>query len=127
MRPRSRAGHTLLELLAALALLAVVAALAAPALVGAVHRARVRSALDLRTAALGCASAYLLVRHDSGERLDSVPLDPRRDVCLTSNVPAPIRIDSRGMLVGSPRTVRARAGATADSLAISIAGRVYRW
>jgi hypothetical protein len=38
-----------------------------------------------------------------------------------------MRIDARGILTGSPRTVRAAAGGVADSVVISIVGRVLRW
>lgn len=148
MRTRSHGGHSLIELLAALATVAVLASLAAPALTGEVERIRVRAALDGLTADIyraraiaalrgtrlnlalvpprGCAAAYLIRRRRDGAVLDSVPL-PRGAPCLSSNVEAAISIDSRGMLVGSPRTIRARLGSHADSITVSIAGRVYRW
>lgn len=145
----SRGGHSLVELLAALTLVAIIASLAAPALAGEVERIRVRAALDGLTADIyrarviaalrgtrlnlaflpdrGCAAAYVVRRRDDGATLDSVPLAQRGSPCLTSNVRGAMSIDSRGMLVGSPRTIRARLGSHADSITVSIAGRVYRW
>jgi hypothetical protein len=47
-------------------------------------------------------------------------------VCLSSNVPRSFSIDSRGLLLGSARTVFASAGGERDSLIISMVGRVLR-
>ena len=149
MRHRGPAGYSLVELLAALTLVAVLAALAAPALAGEIAEIRVRSTLDRLTAdiyrtralaavratrlnlafvpARGCAAAYVVLRREDGVRLDSVSLSDRGGVCLTSNASDAMSINSRGMLVGSPRTIRARLGDRADSITVSIAGRVYRW
>ena len=144
-----RAGFTLPELLTALAVAGVVLSHAVPAFSAYVQRLRVRSALHQVSAEIhraravaarrggrvvlrfrpptGCAVEYELARAD-GHLLATVPLrDRTHGVCLTSNVPRALSINSRGMLVGSPRTLRAHAGTQSDSLTISIAGRVYHW
>jgi prepilin-type N-terminal cleavage/methylation domain-containing protein len=145
-----RAGFTLIELLTALVIVGVLTSLAAPRFSAQLHRLRVRAALDELAAVIvrarglavrrgtrivvrfrpshGCARAYVIAEPASGEVLDSVVLpDPGRNVCVRSNNRRHLAINSRGVLIGSPRTIRARAGTQADSLTISIAGRVYRW
>lgn len=144
---KHRAGFSLVELLIVVTLVGIVAGLAAPAMTAYVHRLRVRTTLDAFTAdvyrarvvaireadryrvrfepALGCAQAYLFTRAADGATLDSVAV--AGGVCMSSNVPRPMVINSRGMLVGSPRMVHARAGAQEDSVSVSIAGRIYRW
>lgn len=144
-----RAGFSLIELLSVLTLVSILASLAAPSVTAQVDRIRVRSSLDLFSAHLsrarvlavrgglryevrfrpgqGCAAAYVLSRADDGTTLDSVALPARHGVCLSSNVPQKLMIDSRGMLVGSPRMIYGRAGAQLDSVSVSMAGRVYRW
>lgn len=144
---RDRAGFSLIELLSVLTIVCVMASLATPAMTAHLQRARVRAALDLLTAdvyrarvlavreagrfriaflpAAGCARAYVVVRAADGATVDSVPL--REAVCLSSNVPQAMVIDSRGMVVGSPRMIYARAGAQVDSVSVSMAGRLYRW
>jgi prepilin-type N-terminal cleavage/methylation domain-containing protein len=146
---RGHAGFSLIELLTALVLLGVLASLAAPAMSTQLRRARVRSALDLLTAdvyrarvlavreagrfelafrpAAGCARAYVLVRVADGMVLDSVDLQAPGGVCLSSNAAQAMVIDSRGMLVGSPRKIYGRAGGEVDSVTVSMAGRLYRW
>jgi prepilin-type N-terminal cleavage/methylation domain-containing protein len=143
-------GSTLIEMLVVLALLAVFGSLTAPSWRDQTSRVRTRSALNhlasdvarARGLAIhggarlhvsfrpsrGCAVAYVIARAEGGAVLDSVSLADRSPgVCLSANVEQPMVINSRGMLVGSPRTVRARAGRHADSLTVSMAGRVYRW
>lgn len=147
---RTRAGFTLIELLSVLTLVGIVAIFAAPAMTAQVERVRVRTALDLFTSRVaqarmlavreairvhlrlepadGCARAFVLSLAAGGTVLDSVPLPATyRSVCLRANVTQPLVIDSRGMLVGSPRMIYSRAGEQADSVSVSIAGRVYRW
>ena len=149
MNARPVAGHTLVELLVALTLLAILASIAAPALGAEVRRMRVRATLDRLTADIyrarataaargtrvtlafepldGCATGYVLARRDDGAVLARETLPARARPCLTSNAPRAMSFDTRGMLLGSPRTIRARMGDQADSITISIAGRVYRW
>jgi type IV fimbrial biogenesis protein FimT len=144
-----RAGFSLIELLSVLTVVGILASLAAPSMTAQVERTRMRSSLDLLAAHLsrarvlavragvrlevhfrpnhGCASAYVVSRAHDGMTLDSVALPDAGRVCLSSNVRQKMVIDSRGMLVGSPRMIYARAGARADSISVSIAGRVYRW
>jgi hypothetical protein len=52
--------------------------------------------------------------------------DIGRGVCLSSNVARAFSIDSRGMLMGSARTVHVRSGAAHDSAVVSIVGRLTR-
>lgn len=149
MHARSAAGFSLIELLCILTIVGILASLATPAMTAQVERIRVRSSLDLLTAHLsrarmlavrgglryevrfrpdrGCAAAYVLSRAEDGVTVDSVALPARGGVCLSSNVRQRLVIDSRGMLVGSPRMIYGRAGAQVDSVSVSIAGRVYRW
>ena len=146
---RARAGFSLIELLCALVLVGVMASLAVPAMTTQLRRARVRATLDLLTADVyrarvlavreagrfqlafrpseGCARAYVVVRVADGEVIDSVDLRGARGVCLTSNAAQAMSIDSRGMLVGSPRKIYGRAGEQVDSVSVSMAGRLYRW
>jgi prepilin-type N-terminal cleavage/methylation domain-containing protein len=147
---RTRAGFTLIELLCVLTLVGIVASFAAPAMTAQVDRLRVRTALDLLTSRVararmlavreavrvhlrfepadGCARAFVISVAPDGATLDSVPLATTHgSVCLRANVSQPLVIDSRGMLVGSPRMIYGRAGEQADSISVSIAGRIYRW
>jgi len=144
------AGFTLVELITSLVVIGVLVSLAAPELTSELRRARVRSALGEFTSDVyrarayaaangvrvtlalqptaGCAAGYVLRRADTGALVRSVSLVARaRGVCLSSNVARAMSINSRGMLVGSPRVVRAAAGEQRDSVSISIAGRIYRW
>lgn len=146
---RPSAGMSLLELLVVLVLVGVLAGLVAPVLSGSVHRLRVRGALDRLTADLyltrsmaarsgarvelrfrpssGCAQRYEITRGRKGRVLRVVDLKQTAPgVCLTSNVRGPMVIDARGLLIGSARTIRARAGSQADSAIVSMVGRVLR-
>lgn len=150
MRPICRsAGFTLIELCLLLVLFGVLSSLAVPSLSATLARARTSAALsrfsgDLYLArslaaregrpvqvrfepASGCAQRYELLA-DDGRVLRRVTAGPERTgVCLRSNVPWALRVNSRGMLVGSPRRVLATSGRAADSVTISLVGRVYRW
>jgi prepilin-type N-terminal cleavage/methylation domain-containing protein len=143
------AGVTLPELLLVLTLIGVLSALAVPAFTAYLQRLRVRSALDrlagevylaqmlavrkgtrvhLRfVPSAGCARAYEVVRMDLDEVVRRVEVGEGGDrVCLQGNVSRPLSIDSRGLLVGSARTVHARSGAQSDSVIISMVGRIFR-
>jgi type II secretory pathway pseudopilin PulG len=141
------AGTTLIELLIVLALIGLLTALAVPNMTGYLERARVRGALDRLTGDLyqarvvavregtriqlrfvpnsGCAARYELYRADREEVMRAVTVEGP-GVCLRSNVSRGLSIDSRGLLLGSSRTVFASAGGQRDSLIISIVGRVFR-
>ena len=150
MPPPRAAGFTLIELVSVLVIAGLLATLGAPSFSAYLRRERVRVTLDRFTAdvfrarsyaatngvrvsvalnpSVGCASALVIRRAGGGAVVDSVPLSGwARHVCLTSNAPAPMIINSRGMLIGSPRKVRAVAGDQGDSISISIVGRIYRW
>lgn len=141
-------GFTLVELSLILVLFALLAAMAVPSLSGTLSAARVDGVLSRLSADIylarslavkdgrplsirftppvGCAAHYEIAT-DAGEVLRRVTVDPGgAGVCLTSNVTRAMRIDGRGVLTGSPRTVRATAGRAADSVAISIVGRLLR-
>ena len=142
-------GFTLIELALLLALLSLLSALAVPSLSGTLAGARTRSTLDRITADLYLARAQALrdgreiqIRFDPSEgcaeRYEIVawadkasPLVQRRvpdpDVCLRSNATTPLRVNARGMLIGSPRKLYASSGGVVDSLSISFVGRVHRW
>ena len=148
-RRPSAAGFTLIELSVLLVLFALLSAMAVPSLSSILAHARARAALDrlagdlffaravaarsgrpvyLRfVPATGCADGYLLVGQD-----DTVLRRVRTGregsgVCLTSNVSRAMGVNSRGMLIGSPRTLHARSGRAADSATVSMVGRIYRW
>lgn len=148
LRGRS-GGYSLIELIVALVLVGIVASTAVPSLASYLQRRRVQTALDRVTADLyfaraaaarlgapvrvrftpirGCAETYQ-VRTAGGDVLRTVRLDLEAPgVCVRSNVRRDLIIDSRGMLVGSQRKLRATSGSEADSLSISLVGRVYRW
>jgi Tfp pilus assembly protein FimT len=149
MPARSPAGTTLPELLVVLVLTGILSAMAVPGFTGYLQRERVRGALNrfagelyhvqmlavrngarfqLRfVPAAGCATSYQVVRADGGSVVRTVDLAREAaGVCLGSNVARAFSFDSRGLLVGSARTVFARAGAQEDSLVVSIVGRVIR-
>lgn len=150
MQPLFRSsGFTLIELCLLLVLFGVLSSLAVPSLSESLARARTGAVLnrlsgDLFLArslaaregrpvrvrfepASGCADLYELVTEE-GRVLRRVTANPARTgVCLRGNVPGAMRVNSRGMLIGSPRRVVARSGRAADSVTISLVGRVYRW
>src|SRR5690606_26535278 len=121
----SSSGFTLIELSLLLVLFALLSAMAVPSFTNSMSRARARAAIDrlsgdvflARSVAAqrglpvyirfeppsGCADHYelsdgtgALVRRVTVRQEDT-------GVCLSSNVARAMRVDSRGMLVGSPR------------------------
>lgn len=147
--PVLTAGFTLIELCLVLALFAILAGAAVPSLTGMMSRVRIQGVLgglssDLYLARSlaarqnrplsvrflpsdGCADAYEIVADDGAVLRRVTTAASTTGVCLGSNVARAMHVNSRGMLVGSPRTIRARSGSSADSVTVSIAGRVYRW
>jgi type II secretory pathway pseudopilin PulG len=145
----SPAGYTLIESLVLLVVVGILSSLSIPSLTPYIERARVRGTLDRLSGELyqarvlavragtrvhirfvpgsGCAEAYELIRLDTGALVHRVTVaDEANGVCLSSNVPRSFSIDSRGLLLGSARTVFASAGGERDSLIISMVGRVLR-
>jgi type II secretory pathway pseudopilin PulG len=144
----SSPGFTLIELSLLLVLFALLSALAIPSFSGTLSRARTRAALDrlagdlflarslaarsgrplrVRFGPAGECADFYEITGDTGVLRRVTVRSGSAGVCLSSNVPGAMRVNSRGMLVGSPRTVWARSGGEADSATISIVGRVYRW
>jgi prepilin-type N-terminal cleavage/methylation domain-containing protein len=142
-------GFTIIEIVTALVILGLLVGIATPRMVEQVNRIRIRSTLDQLTSTIyrtrviavrnsarlkirlqpnhGCAEAYI-VETAEGVRIDSVALNGGASrVCVSSNVPQSMTINSRGMLIGSPRMLYGRAGTQTDSISVSIVGRVYRW
>lgn len=142
------AGFTLIELVVTLVVVALLAGLAVPSLSRTLSRARVDGALNRLTGEIflaralaarhsrpllirfepptGCAEAYEVV-DDAGGVLRRVTVDRQSSgVCLTANVPHPMRVNSRGMLTGAQRTISAASGRESDSATVSLVGRVYR-
>jgi prepilin-type N-terminal cleavage/methylation domain-containing protein len=149
MHARPPAGITLVELLVALVVAGILSALTVPGFSAYLQRERVRGTLNRLTGELhhaqmlavrngarfqlrfvpdtGCATSYEVVRAEDGAVVRTVDVGAETaGVCLESNVAHAFSFDSRGLLVGSARTVFARSGAQRDSLVISIVGRVLR-
>jgi type II secretory pathway pseudopilin PulG len=148
-RPPFSAGFTLVELCVLLVLFALLSAMAVPSLTDTFARARGTAAMNrlagdvflARSLASrsgqpvlirfepssGCADHYAIARED-GVLLRRVAMGLEdTGVCLGSNVARAMRVNSRGMLIGSPRKLYVRSGRAVDSATISIVGRVYRW
>lgn len=146
---RPSPGFTLIELSLVLVLFALLAGMAVPSLSRTISAARVDSVLSRLSADIflarslaardargllirfdpstGCAATYQIVT-DAGEVLRRTIVDAANNgVCLSSNVSRPMRVDARGVLTGSPRTLRATDGRVADSVTVSIVGRLLRW
>lgn len=145
------AGYSLLELLSVLVLLGLLSALAVPSLQAAVQRIRVRGVLhrvgaDLyRARALaarsgrevvlrfdgdpaGCVRGWAIEDPAAGRSLRVVELAREAPgVCVSVSGSATLRVNARGMPNGAARKVRARLGSAADSLSVSLVGRVYHW
>lgn len=143
------AGATLVELLFVLLILGVLLSLAVPSFRAQIQRQRVRAVLDRVTSDLfyaravaarnqvsvsirlnpagACVEAYE-VRTEAGRVVRVVRVaEEYPGVCLTTNAPRELTVNARGLLIGSPRKLRATSGTQADSLSISIVGRVLRW
>jgi len=149
--PTSRSrGFTLLEVLTVLTLIAILAGLLAPSISTYLQRLRMRGVLDRFTTDLyharmlatrsgerihlrmlpggdACMKSYEIRYAATGEVLRRVDLSAKASkVCLTLSGSPTLSINSRGMPVGAARTIRVHSGGHADSLRISIIGRVNR-
>lgn len=144
-----RSGFTLIELCLLLVLLAVLSSFAVPSLTDTIARARTAAVLNRLSGDLflarslaarsgasvslrfepprGCAERYEVVAANDSVLRRVTLAGEANGVCLTSNVARAMRVNPRGMLVGSPRTLHVRSGRVADSATISMVGRVYRW
>lgn len=155
LRRGHTAGFTLVELLAALVIVSILASLAAPRFDQMVFRARARGALNQFTADLAYARmlavreghrtvlrftrtagterchlpTYQLVVKATPERLvKQTRLELDSATCLDLGSVDSLAFNSRGLPATlNNRKVRVVRGASADSLSISILGRVYRW
>jgi type IV fimbrial biogenesis protein FimT len=145
-----RRGFTLIELLTVLTLAGILAGLLAPSISTFLQRLRMRGVLDRFTTDLyharmlatrsgerihlrmepgggACMQSYEIRYAATGEVLRRVDLtDAASTICLTVSGSATLSINSRGMPVGAARTIRVNSGVHADSLRISIIGRVNR-
>lgn len=151
---RSSSGYTLPELLAVMLLIAIAAALAIPRFDGITFRSRSRGALDQvaadlfyarmmavrggsrtvlrftrRTDVAGChAPVYTVVVRGPPERVKVTRLDLPDGICLRFGEVDSIVFNSRGLPAGvNNRKIYARQGAQADSMTLSLLGRVWRW
>lgn len=149
MARRAPCGFSLVEILLVLAILAVLTGVAAPRLDAHLERLSRRALLDrfasdlyharllaarsgervqLRfESAAGCVRSYRVeqVNPERVLRVVEVRAEAPR-LCLTVSGGARLTVNSRGMPTGASRTLRVRGRAGADSLRISIIGRVHR-
>jgi type IV fimbrial biogenesis protein FimT len=149
--PASRSrGFTLIEVLTVLTLAGILAGLLAPSISTYLQRLRMRGVLDRFTTDLyharmlatrsgerihlrmepgggACMQSYEIRYAATGEVLRRVDLtNQAATICLTLSGNSTLSINSRGMPVGAARTIRVHSGVHADSLRISIVGRVNR-
>jgi prepilin-type N-terminal cleavage/methylation domain-containing protein len=149
VRPASSPGFTLIELIILLVVFALLSAMAVPSFSHALARARAAGTLNrlsgdvflaralaaragrpvlIRfTPSSGCADSYELLAEDGGVLRAVTTREEVTGVCLRSNAPQAMRVNGRGMLVGSPRRLYAASGAAVDSATVSMVGRVLRW
>lgn len=150
---RSRSGFTLVELLTVLTLLLLLVSIAAPSFRELAAKVRARGALDQVAADVayarmlavregvhatlrftressGCSSqSYSLVVMTTPSRTAKrTVLDPGPGACLDLGTVDSISFNSRGLpATVNNRKVFVRRAGTADSLTISVLGRVFRW
>jgi Tfp pilus assembly protein FimT len=133
----------------AIVMAGIIAAIALPPMGSYLTRVRMRGVLDRFTTDLfharmiatrtgerihvrlepgpgGCVLWYEVRRAEHGEVLRRVDVANTPSVCLTVSGSNTLSINSRGMPVGAQRTIRVHSGPLADSLRISIVGRVNR-
>jgi prepilin-type N-terminal cleavage/methylation domain-containing protein len=142
-----RQGWTLLEVLTVLLLFGILAALAWPRLNTQMMLLRSRSSLDRVVAELYRArmlavesgtGAQVILHSDGGACVRSIrirqqdrdeiarPIAMGPGVCLRHTGDSIISYNSRGMLRPPTRTLHVTAGPVADSVLLSIAGRIRR-
>lgn len=150
---RSRSGFTLIEILCVLVLAMVLTSLAAPSFRVVVARVRAHAALDriagdiayTRMLAVregahatlrftressGCHSrTYSVVVQTVPERVaKQTELELGPETCLALGTVDSISFNSRGLpATVNNRKVYVRRGTLADSMTVSVLGRVFRW
>jgi prepilin-type N-terminal cleavage/methylation domain-containing protein len=146
---RSR-GYTLIELITVMVLIGVMSSLAVPSLRGTIELTRVRSGLDRVTADLyyarmlaasegvtvdvqffhargRCVSHYEIRRRQPRSIYKTTRLGPELlGLCLTHSGDDDLAFNARGMLIPPGKSMFIRYAGRADSVIISIAGRVRR-
>lgn len=153
--PARTAGYTLPELLVVVVLIAILASLAYPRLDGFAFHTRARAALNrvagdlyharmlavregVRTVlrfsrrpdAPGChVPSYTVAVRSTPERVKTTRLDlGSGEVCLQLGTVDSIVFNSRGLPAGvNNRKMYVRRGERADSMTLSLLGRVWRW
>lgn len=153
--PARTAGYTLPELLVVVVLVGILASLAYPSLDGVTFHTRARAALnrvagDLyharmmavregtrtvlrftrRPDAPGChAPVYTVVVRSTPERVKVTELDlGSGETCLQLGTVDSIVYNSRGLPAGANnRKMYVRRGERADSMTLSLLGRVWKW
>lgn len=146
---RADEGYTLIELIVVLVVVGLVASLAVPSVREEVNRIRVRGALNrvvgqlhrarmtavesgaptrvvLQSANGGCVERIRIVTVPGGEErsIEADVLLP--GLCMRHTGDSILNFDSRGMLKPPARSIRVSYGGAADSVVLSIAGRIRR-
>lgn len=146
---RGEAGYSLVELVVTFVIVGLVASLAVPSVRGEIERLRVHGALNrvvseiyrARMAAVESGAPTLVVLHPGAggcvERVGVATLAGGAERSISSNVLLPglcmrhtgdsvLVFDARGMLKPPARSIRVSHGGVADSVVLSIAGRIRR-
>ncbi|MDR0788302.1 MAG: prepilin-type N-terminal cleavage/methylation domain-containing protein [Gemmatimonadota bacterium] len=146
---RSLAGYTLLELMVVVVVIGLVMSLAVPSVRGEMDRLRVDAALNrvvgelyrARMTAVESGAPARLVFHRGAagcvERMSVVTLADAQEralsgelflpgLCMQHSGDSVLTFDSRGMLKPPARSFHVRYGSRADSVVLSIAGRIRR-
>ncbi len=149
MRRYACGGYSVIELIVVLVIVATVAGLAVPGMRGWIARYRVQGALNRVAAEVhharmvaveSGASTHLILHPGPGGCVERIRVvaTAREEVssisaavvlpglCMRNTGDSILTFNSRGMLRPPARSIRVSHGATADSVVLSIAGRVRR-